>query len=174
MYVCYLELVQERDSTIAFNQIANFSSNEMLPHRETALWLYNQPYAQYSDIIMTATASQITGISKETSKHCVTGLCEGNPQVTGGFPSQRPSNTENVSICFHFVSMVTTIGAWPYYRYKDHLWSPYQTPPIAHKPAGANHSVGNPIEDLVQWSCHIPTLRHLNNNSIFTWYSNIF
>ena len=28
----------------------------------------------------------------------VTGLCEGNPPVTGGFPSQRASNTENVSI----------------------------------------------------------------------------
>ena len=29
--------------------------------------------------------------SKKTSKLCVTGLCEGNPPVTGGFPSQRAS-----------------------------------------------------------------------------------
>ena len=29
-------------------------------------------------------------ISKKASKLCVTGLCEGNPPVTGGFPSQRP------------------------------------------------------------------------------------
>ena len=36
--------------------------------------------------------------SKKTSKLCVTGLCEGNPPVTGGFPSQRASNAENVSI----------------------------------------------------------------------------
>ena len=28
--------------------------------------------------------------SKKTSKLCVTGLCEGNPSVTGWFPSQRP------------------------------------------------------------------------------------
>ena len=28
----------------------------------------------------------------------VTGLCEGNPPVAGGFPSQRASNAENVSI----------------------------------------------------------------------------
>ena len=30
--------------------------------------------------------------SKKTSKLHVTGLCEGNPPVTGGFPSQRASN----------------------------------------------------------------------------------
>ena len=36
--------------------------------------------------------------SKKTSKLCVTGLCEGNSPVTGEFPAQRASNTENVSI----------------------------------------------------------------------------
>ena len=36
--------------------------------------------------------------SKKTSKLRVTGLCEGNPPVTGGFLSQRASNAENVSI----------------------------------------------------------------------------
>ena len=35
--------------------------------------------------------------SKKTSKLCVTCLCEGNPPVTGGFPSQRASNAENIS-----------------------------------------------------------------------------
>ena len=35
--------------------------------------------------------------SKKTSKLRVTGLCEGNPPVTGGFPSQM-AVTENVSI----------------------------------------------------------------------------
>ena len=41
--------------------------------------------------------------SKKSLKFCVTGLCEGNPMVTGGFPSQRVSNAENVSIwwCHH-------------------------------------------------------------------------
>ena len=38
------------------------------------------------------------GRSKKTSKLRVTGLCEGNPLVTGGFLSQRASNAENVSI----------------------------------------------------------------------------
>ena len=37
-------------------------------------------------------------ISKRISKLRVTGLCERNPPVTGGFPSQRASNAENVSI----------------------------------------------------------------------------
>ena len=34
----------------------------------------------------------------KTSKLCVTGLCEGNPPVTGGFSSQRASDGKNVSI----------------------------------------------------------------------------
>ena len=36
--------------------------------------------------------------SKKILKLRVAGLCEGNPPVTGGFLSQRPSNSENVSI----------------------------------------------------------------------------
>ena len=36
--------------------------------------------------------------SKKASKLRVTGLCEGNSPVTGGFPSQRASNAENISI----------------------------------------------------------------------------
>ena len=36
--------------------------------------------------------------SKKTSKPPVTGLCEGNSPVTGEFPAQRASNTEDVSI----------------------------------------------------------------------------
>ena len=40
-----------------------------------------------------------SGIDKrKTSKLHVTGLREGNSPVTGGFPTQRASNAENVSI----------------------------------------------------------------------------
>ena len=35
---------------------------------------------------------------KNTSKLRVTALCEGNPPVTGGFPSQMASSAENVLI----------------------------------------------------------------------------
>ena len=49
--------------------------------------------------------------SKKTSKLRVTGLCEGYPPVTGGFPSQRASNTKSVSIwwCHH----VSTLWCLP-------------------------------------------------------------
>ena len=52
--------------------------------------------------------------SKKTSKHHVTGLCEGNSLVTGEFPTQRASNAENVSIwwCHH--------GSWQ--RNKADKW----------------------------------------------------
>ena len=40
---------------------------------------------------------------KEKSKLRITALCEGSPPVTSGFPLQRASNMENVSIlwCHH-------------------------------------------------------------------------
>ena len=62
----------------------------------------------YSDVIMSAVASQIPGISivlvnrlfrrwwEKTSKPPVTGFVMGIHR-TGGFPSQRASNAENVS-----------------------------------------------------------------------------
>ena len=64
----------------------------------------------YSDVIMNAMASQITRVSivclivrsgtgqrKQQSSRPLA-FCEGNSPVTGGFPSQRTSNAENVSI----------------------------------------------------------------------------
>ena len=59
---------------------------------------------------MGAMASQITNVSivcfavcsgtdqRKKIKHRVPSLCEGSPPVAGGFPSQRASNAENVSI----------------------------------------------------------------------------
>ena len=38
--------------------------------------------------------------SKKTSKLCITGLCERNPPMTGGF-SQRASKVQNVTIWWH-------------------------------------------------------------------------
>ena len=75
----------------------------------------------YSDVIMSVMAFHITGISiqcllnllfrrrsKKTSKFHVTGLCEGNPTVTGGFHSQTASNMENVSIWWRHHGQVIT------------------------------------------------------------------
>ena len=46
-------------------------------------------------------------ISKKTSKLHVTDLCAGNSPVTGEFPAQMATNTENVSI---------------WWRHHDTLW----------------------------------------------------
>ena len=80
----------------------------------------------YSDVIMTAMASKITGVSivfwivfsrcrwKKISKLRVTGLCEGNPPVIGGFASQRASKAENVSIWWrhHIYMSITQWAPW--------------------------------------------------------------
>ena len=64
----------------------------------------------YSQVIMSAMASQITSLavvystvslrrrSKKTSKFRDTGLCEMNSSVIGEFPAQSASNAKNVSI----------------------------------------------------------------------------
>ena len=64
----------------------------------------------YSDVIMSAMVSQITGVSIVYTAACssadqrkhqtirVTGLCEGNSAVTTEFPAPRASDAENVSI----------------------------------------------------------------------------
>ena len=65
----------------------------------------------HNDAIMSAMVSRTTGVSIVYSIFCSgadkirpsnprsTGFCEGNPPLTGGFPSQRASRAENVSIC---------------------------------------------------------------------------
>ena len=78
------------------------SIQALVPHEKKA--------PRYSDVIRSAAASQITDVSilcttvcsggyqTKTSKLRVTGLCDGNPPMTGGFPSQNASHTENISI----------------------------------------------------------------------------
>ena len=70
-------------------------------------------FHHYSDVIMSATASQITNISTVCSAVCsgahqnkhqsfaLLALCEGNLPVTGRFPSQRASNAEK---SFHLMT----------------------------------------------------------------------
>ena len=50
--------------------------------------------------------------SKKTSKLRVTGLCEENPPVTRGFPSQKDSNAENVSIWLRRHDFNSNIIKW--------------------------------------------------------------
>ena len=53
--------------------------------------------------------------SKKTSKHRVTGLCEGNSLVTSEFPTQRASKAENGSIWWHHVTRET----WGHFSIKS-------------------------------------------------------
>ena len=68
-------------------------------HRGTLLWRHNGRDGvlnhQSHDSLLNRLFMRR---SKKTSKLCVTGLCEGNSPVTGEFPAQTASNTENVSI----------------------------------------------------------------------------
>ena len=71
----------------------------------------------YSDVIMSAMASQITGVSIVYSTFCsgagqrkhqssaLLAICARNSPVTGEFSAQRASNAENVSICWrhHYI-----------------------------------------------------------------------
>ena len=50
--------------------------------------------------------------SKKTSKLRVTGLCVGNSPVTGEFPAQRASNTENVSIWWRHHAEMTGLSEY--------------------------------------------------------------
>ena len=73
------------------------------------IWLF-YTMRHCNDVIMNTMACQIHSLtivystvysrhrSKKTSKLCVTGICEGNSPVPGEFPTQRASNTANVSI----------------------------------------------------------------------------
>ena len=53
---------------------------------------------------MGATASQITSLT-------ITGLCAGNSPVTGEFPAQMASNTENVSIWWRHHAIAGYFGS---------------------------------------------------------------
>ena len=62
--------------------------------------------------------------SKKTSKLCITGLCEGNSLVTGEFPAQRASNTENATNWWrHHVDHALNLQKTPYHfeRLKKYL-----------------------------------------------------
>ena len=91
----------------------------------------NCSFVLYNDVMMSIMVCKITGISivcskvysradKKTSKLRVTGLCEGNQLVTGGFSSQREGLWSGK--CFHLMTScnsaacaITCITAPPRY-----------------------------------------------------------
>ena len=96
-------------------------------------------FAHYNGVTKSAIGSQITGVpivcsafffrrrSKNTSKLCVTGLCQWNSPVAGEFPAQRASNAGHVSIRWRhrviveFISLLPNVHDelfWRLYAYK--------------------------------------------------------
>ena len=92
--------------------------------------------AHYSDVIMCAMASQITGVSIINSTVCSgadqrkkasLAFVRGNSAVTGEFPSQMASNAENVSVrlmtssCLSSYTERVTQSLWnEYFKIIDH------------------------------------------------------
>ena len=65
--------------------------------------------------------------SKKTPKLCVTGLCEGN--VTGGFPSERASDAENVYIWWrHHILLLIEHCVWNHSQWHSHTPRPHPFP----------------------------------------------
>ena len=102
-------------------------------HFTSSLWAHKW-FFYYDDVIMSAMASQITSVSIAWStvlsgtdqgniKSRVIGLCEGNTPVTVGFPSQRVSYEENVSIWWrHHVDMVRCLSTLSYRYFTDYIF----------------------------------------------------
>ena len=68
-------------------------------HRNALEWPHNGPDGVSNHQRLHCLHSRLfRRRSKKIPKLRVTGLCEGNPPVIGGFPSQRASNAENASI----------------------------------------------------------------------------
>ena len=97
-------------------------------------WVLNH----YTDVTMSGMASQITDILdcllnrllKLTSKKmsAILNLCEGNPPVTGGFPSQRASNTGRVSMSWrHHATTKHTDTSGKYLPFKFVTFNKYNT-----------------------------------------------
>ena len=92
--------------------------NPPISKKPTGCRLHDRKH-QYSDVIVSAVASEITGVSivcstvffrrrsKKTSELRVTGHWKGSPPAIDGFPSQRVSNAEMFSfddVCLLVVS----------------------------------------------------------------------
>ena len=122
-------------------------------------------FAHYNDVIMSTMASQITSLSllnrsfrrrsKKTSKPHVTGRCEGNPPVPAGFPSQRASNVESISIWWHDHALHVIQHAMP------SLFDVYP-----------NHFRGSKIIVLI-WNTDYPDMQ-LQSSRYVTWIVQIY
>ena len=97
---------------------------------EVTVWYLEKSH--YSDVIMSAIASQVTGVSIvcstlgsgadrwKKSKLRVTGLCEGNSPVTGEFPTQKTSKAGNVFIWWRHQNF--NVADWDVHQLRIKWW----------------------------------------------------
>ena len=82
-------------------------------------------------------------ISNKASKPRVTGLCEGNPPVTGGFPSQRASNVEMFSYDHVIMLTPSSVLYFPFFLLQELIPASLVKPGWWSKVAGrSNHLLG--------------------------------
>ena len=68
---------------------------------------------EHQDILIQLSISLLRLTSKETSKPAALALCEWNPLVTGGFPSQRASNAGSGSMSlYHNALLLQYVMKW--------------------------------------------------------------
>ena len=105
LYITWV--ISSKILTIVFHSLsrrASFGAFSVSSIHSITLWRHNERHGisnhQPHDCLLNCLFRRR---SKKTSNLHVTGLCEGNSLVTGEFPTQRASNTENISIwwCHH-------------------------------------------------------------------------
>ena len=82
------------DATSVLRMVAEISSKSLQ-------WWHNERDGISNHLRLDWLLNRLFRRRSNKAKLRVTGLCEGNPPVTGGLPSQRASNAEGVSIWWH-------------------------------------------------------------------------
>ena len=116
----YCELLQA--SWVKYNdfRVPYRPTNDMITstanfrhHWLTRIFQQREFYRCHMTIMATQTNGNLIVCSKAFQKVLrseQSGLCEGNPPVSSGFPSQRPRNVEGVSMSWHHHDMLTYWG----------------------------------------------------------------
>ena len=91
------EIEIENEPTMMLLCLCSSHSNKV-PAIYTLQWRHNYCNGVSNHQRHDCLLNHLFSRSKKISKLRVTGLCEGNPPMTGGFPSQKTSTAENVSI----------------------------------------------------------------------------
>ena len=106
--------------------------------------------------------------SNKTSKLCITSLCEGNPPVTNGFPSQRACYMENICISWHHHGIGGRHHIWHSFLIIPHIddicmWGTCLSPVVVITHSGrVMHICRQPKPSLVQiMACYLASTKPL-------------